>query len=69
MFDALIVTLWIEYNGQVYIKEADGMTSNCEATTNNLFHRFEKLPMKLVAVKCDTAKSYNDRKEYFNGKR
>jgi len=69
MFDALIVTLWIEHNGQMYIKEADGMTSNCEATSKDLFHRFEKLPMKLVAVKCDTARSYKNRKEYFNDKR
>jgi len=53
----------------MYIKEADGITSNCEATSKDLFHRFEKLPMKLVAVKCDTAKSYKNRKEYFNDKR
>ena len=70
MFEAFIITLWIEHNGKLYMKEADSITRNCEPTTRNLYDRFYKLPtMKLVAVKCDTTQTYRDRKEYFNGKR
>ena len=70
MLEAFIITLWIEYNGKLYMKEADSITRNCESTTRNLYDRFDKLPtMKLVAVKCDTTQTYRDRKEYFNGKR
>ncbi len=70
MLEAFIVTLWIEYNGRLYIKEADSTTRNCESTTNKLYERFEKIPtMKLVAVKCDTVQSFTNRKDYFNDKR
>ena len=70
MLEAFIVTLWIEYNGKLYMKEADSITRNCESTTRDLYERFEKLPnMKLIAVKCDTVQSFTNRKEHFNGKR
>ena len=49
MLEAFIVTLWIEYNGKLYMKEADSITRNCESTTKNLYKRFEELPtMKLI---------------------
>ena len=70
MLEAFIVTLWIEYNGKLYMKEADSITRNCESTTKNLYKRFEELPtMRLIAVKCDTVQSFTDRKDYFNDKR
>ena len=37
MLEAFIVTLWIEYNGKLYVKEADSITRNCESTTRNLY--------------------------------
>ena len=70
MLEAFIVTLWIEYNGKLYVKEADSITRNCESTTRDLYERFEKLPnMKLKAVKCDSVQSFTERRDYFNGKR
>jgi len=69
MLEAFIVTIWIEYNGKMYIKEADSLTRNCKAAVEQLTNKFHKSPMKLVAVKCDTAQTYKDRKEYFNDKR
>ena len=70
MLEAFIVTLWIEYNGKLYVKEADSITRNCELTTIDLYKRFKELPnMKLKAVKCDTVQSFTDRKDNFNGKR
>ena len=52
MLEAFIVTLWIEYNGKLYMKEADSITRNCESTTKNLYKRFEELPtMELIAFR------------------
>ena len=70
MLEVFIVTLWIEYNGKLYVKEADSITRICESTTKDLYERFKELPnMKLKAVKCDTVQSFTNRKEHFNGKR
>ena len=70
MLEAFIVTLWIEYNGKLYMKEADSITRNCESTSIKLYEKIKKIPtMKLVAVKCDTVQSFTDRKDYFDDKR
>ena len=51
MLEAFIITLWIEYNDKLYVKEADSITRNCESTTRDLYERFKGLPnMKLKAV-------------------
>ena len=70
MLEVFIVTLWIKYNGKLYVKEADSITRNCESTTKDLYERFKELPnMKLKAVKCDSVQSFTERRDYFNGKR
>ena len=69
MFEAFIVTMWFEVDGHLFEKKYNKISHNCQQTVNELRDKFDELPIDLVAIKCDTSKTYNARKEYLNGKR
>ena len=69
MFEAFIVTMWFEVDGHLFQKKHHKITRNCQQTVEQLRESFDKLPIDLVAIKCDTSKPYRERKEYLSGKR
>ena len=69
MFEAFIVTMWFEVDGHLFQKKHHKITRNCQQTVEQLRESFDKLPIYLVAIKCDTSKTYRERKEYLSGKR
>ena len=69
MFEAFIITMWFEIDGQLYHKRHHKIVRNCVQTVRQLQKTFDKIPIDLVAIKCDTSKTYRERKEYFNGRR
>ena len=69
MFEAFIITMWFEIDGQLFHKRHHKIVRNCVQTLRQLQKTFDKIPIDLVAIKCDTSKTYRERKEYFNGRR
>ena len=69
MFEAFIKTMWFEIDGQLFHKRHHKIVRNCVQTVRQLQKTFDKIPIDLVAIKCDTSKTYRERKEYFNGRR
>ena len=69
MFEAFIITMWFEIDGHLFQKKHHKISHNCQQTVNHLRKSFDELPIDLVAIKCDTSKTYKARKEFFNGKR
>jgi|TARA_B100000282_G_C31450428_1_gene362157 spermidine synthase len=69
MFEAFIITMWFEIDGQLFHKRHHKIVRNCVQTVRQLQKTFDKIPIDLVAIKCDTSKTYRERKEYFNGRR
>ena len=69
MFEAFIITMWFEIDGQLFHKRHHKIVRNCVQTVRQLQKTFYKIPIDLVAIKCDTSKTYRERKEYFNGRR
>ena len=69
MFEAFIVTMWFEVDGHLFQKKHHKITRNCQQTVEHLRESFDKLPIDLVAIKCDTSKTYRERNEYLSGKR
>ena len=69
MFEAFIVTMWFEVDGHLFQKKHHKITRNCQQTVEQLRESFDKLPIDLVAIKCDTSKTYRERMEYLSGKR
>ena len=68
MFEAFIITMWFEIDGQLFHKRHHKIVRNCVQTVRQLQKTFDKIPIDLVAIKCDTSKTYRERKEYFNGR-
>ena len=69
MFEAFIITMWFEIDGQLFHKRHHKIVRNCVQTVRQLQKTFDKIPIDLVAIKCDASKTYRERKEYFNGRR
>ena len=69
MFEAFIVTMWFEVDGHLFHKRHPKISHNCQQTVKQLRESFDKLPIDLVAIKCDTSKTYRETKEYLSGKR
>ena len=69
MFEAFIIKMWFEIDGQLFHKRHHKIVRNCVQTVRQLQKTFDKIPIDLVAIKCDTSKTYRERKEYFNGRR
>ena len=69
MFEAFIVTMCFEVDGHLFQKKHHKITRNWQQTVEQLRESFDKLPIDLVAIKCDTSKTYRERKEYLSGKR
>ena len=69
MFEAIIITMWFEIDGQLFHKRHHKIVRNCVQTVRQLQKTLDKIPIDLVAIKCDTSKTYRERKEYFNGRR
>ena len=65
MLEAFIVTILLEYEGG-YLRSYSLMpTRECKQTVKKLYDKFKDRPEKLIAVKCDTSKTYREKKEYF----
>ena len=65
MLEAFIVTIWLEYEGG-YLRSYSLMpTRECKQTVKKLYDKFKDRHEKLIAVKCDTSKTYREKKEYF----
>ena len=69
MIEPVIITFWIEINSRLYNKTIPKVYNECQPIVAQLYEQYEKSKHKLVAVKCDTSKTYRERKEYFNGRR
>ena len=59
----------MEVDGHLFQKKHPKISRNCQQTVEQLRESFDKLPIDLVAIKCDTSKTYRERKEYLSGKR
>tara|TARA_R100001440_G_scaffold22246_2_gene36369 strand:- start:12166 stop:12372 length:207 start_codon:yes stop_codon:yes gene_type:complete len=65
MLEAFIITFWLEYDGGELRSYELTPTRECEQTAKKLYDKFKDRPEKLIAVKCDTSKTYREKKEYF----
>tara|TARA_R100001509_G_C4820799_1_gene199736 strand:- start:187 stop:393 length:207 start_codon:yes stop_codon:yes gene_type:complete len=65
MLEAFIVTIWLEYKGGNLRSYVLPPTRECKQTVKELYDKFKDRPEKLIAVKCDTSKTYREKKEYF----
>ena len=59
MFKIFIITLWLEYDGELYRKYALPLQSDCDLAYKHATIQFEKIKkVKLVALKCTRLKDF-----------
>lgn len=67
MFKAFIITLWIQYEGALYVKYALPFQSECNVFTWwSVQEQFEKSPMDIVAMKCTPLHKFKLDKRIYN---
>lgn len=67
MFKVWIVTLWIAYDGQLYMKYALPLQHKCNVFTWwSVKEQYEHTPLDIVAMKCTRVKGFRIDKRIFN---
>ncbi len=66
MFKIFIVTLWIEYQGKLWVKYALPLQGRCDVVTWwGVQEQYKHSPINIVAMKCTRVKDFKlDRRIY-----
>ena len=62
MFNYFLITVWIEYNNQIYSKVLPEIFNGCEIHVKKIYEEV-KPPLKVKAVKCDTPKEFHEKRK------
>ena len=58
MLELFIITLWLEFRGQLYVKYDLPLRSNCERAFEEIKERYKDTPIKVVAIKCEPTEDF-----------
>ena len=58
MLELFIITLWLEFRGQLYVKYDLPLRSNCERAVEEITERYKDTPIRVVAIKCEPTEDF-----------
>ena len=63
MLDLFVITLWLEFNGKLYVKYDFPLRSNCERAFKEIKERYKKASIKIIAMNCEATEEFVFEKE------
>ena len=67
MFKLFIVTVWLEYQGKLWVKYALPLQSKCNVMTWwRVKDQYKNLPINIIAMKCTRVKDFKFDKRIYS---